>query len=98
MADVSAILDTTIYELLADKNRRFSYVEMKFFSMWFYRQEATLQEKVRGLVREGRLEFINGGWSMHDEANAHYEDQINNMMLGHDFLMKEFGVKPNIGW
>ena len=19
-------------------------------------------------------------------------------MLGHDFLMKEFGVKPNIGW
>ena len=35
---------------------------------------------------------------MHDEANAHYEDQINNMMIGHDFLMREFGVKPHIGW
>lgn len=98
MADVSAILDTTIPELIKDSKKRFTYVEMKFFSMWFYRQTPTMQENVRGLVREGRLEIVNGGWSMHDEANTHYEDQINNMMLGHDFLMKEFGVKPKIGW
>lgn len=53
---------------------------------------------MRSLVREGRFEFINGGWSMHDEACTHYEDIINNMMFGHEFLMKEFGVKPRIGW
>mgnify|MGYP001609273875 FL=1 len=35
---------------------------------------------------------------MHDEACTHYEDMINNMMLGHDFLMKEFGYKPRVGW
>lgn len=23
---------------------------------------------------------------------------INNMMIGHDFILKEFGVKPRIGW
>ncbi len=44
------------------------------------------------------MEFINGGWSMHDEAVTHYEDMINNMMLGHEYLLKEFGIKPNIGW
>ena len=35
---------------------------------------------------------------MHDEACPTYEDMINNMMLGHDFILKEFGVKPRIGW
>ena len=35
---------------------------------------------------------------MHDEACAHYEDMINNMMIGHEFLLREFGVKPRIGW
>ena len=35
---------------------------------------------------------------MHDEACPHYEDMMNNMMKGHDFLLKEFGVKPRIGW
>ena len=58
--------------------------------MWFYRLDPFKQELVRGLVREGRLEFVNGGWSMHDEANTHYEDQINNMLQGHKFLWEEF--------
>ena len=35
---------------------------------------------------------------MHDEAVTHYEDMINNMMLGHEYLLKEFGIKPKIGW
>lgn len=57
-----------------------------------------MKTAVRGLVRDGRLEIVNGGWSMHDEACAHYEDMINNMMIGHEFLLREFGVKPRIGW
>jgi hypothetical protein len=36
---------------------------------------------------------------MHDEACTHYEDMINNMKVGHDFLRKEFdGYAPTIGW
>jgi alpha-mannosidase len=35
---------------------------------------------------------------MHDEACPTYEDMLMNMMVGHDFIMKEFGVKPRIGW
>ena len=35
---------------------------------------------------------------MHDESVTHYEDMINNMMIGHEYLLKEFGVKPTIGW
>lgn len=71
---------------------------MKFFSMWYYRQSERIQQQVKVLISEGRLELINAGWSMHDEACPHYEDMIHNMMIGHDFAMKEFGVKPRIGW
>ena len=57
-----------------------------------------MKGQVRSLIKQKRLEIINGGWSMHDEACPHYEDMINNMMHGHAFLMEELGVKPRIGW
>jgi hypothetical protein len=33
---VELILENVIRELLRDPSKRFSYVEMKFFSLWFY--------------------------------------------------------------
>ena len=35
---------------------------------------------------------------MHDEACPIYDDMINNMQIGHDFILKEFGIYPRIGW
>lgn len=95
---VELILDSVTEELVKDKNKRFSYVEMKFFSMWWERQSEKIKTQVRQLVVEGRLELLNAGWSMHDEACPHYEDMINNMMAGHEFVFKEFGVRPRVGW
>lgn len=57
-----------------------------------------MKNQVRQLVQEGRLEFLNAGWSMSDEAAPHFDDFIDNMMKGHDFLLKEFGVKPRVAW
>jgi lysosomal alpha-mannosidase len=34
-AEVHLVLDTTIQELLKDPTKKFTYVEMKFFSMWW---------------------------------------------------------------
>ena len=44
IANVSKILDTVIDALILDETKVFTYVEMKFFSMWFYRQTETKQE------------------------------------------------------
>jgi len=71
---------------------------MKFFSMWWDEQSDDMKLKVRQLVNNGQLELVSGGWSMHDEACPIYEDMINNMMLGHEFILREFGTKPRIGW
>ena len=34
-ADVEAILTTTINELINDPEKKFTYTEMKFLSMWW---------------------------------------------------------------
>ena len=96
--NVQLILDNSIRELLRNPERTFTEVEMGFFSMWWADQTEEMKEKVRGLVKSGQLEFVNGGWSMNDEACTHYTEIINNMKAGHDFLKREFDVTPNIGW
>lgn len=35
---------------------------------------------------------------MHDEACPIFEDMIDNMMMGHEWILKEFGVRPRIAW
>jgi len=95
---VEVELTSVVDSLLADSRRKFMEVEMKFFKMWWDNQNEDMKTKVRALVRNGQLELVNAGWSMHDEACPIYEDMIDNMMIGHDFILKEFGVKPSIGW
>ena len=56
------------------------------------------EQIVRGLVKSGQLQFINGGWSMHDEACTHYVSMIENTAFGHRFLKEELDYLPTVGW
>lgn len=97
-AGVQYIIDSVIQALLANPERKFVYVEQAFFQRWWRQQTDSLQAQVKQLVKNGQLEFINGGWCMHDEAAAHYVDMVDQTTLGHAFLMDQFGVQPTIGW
>ncbi|PIN24224.1 Glycosyl hydrolase, family 38 - alpha-mannosidase [Handroanthus impetiginosus] len=97
-ACVQNVLDSLVPALLADKNRKFIYVEQAFFQRWWRDQSEAVQKTVRQLVSSGQLEFINGGMCMHDEATTHYIDMIDQTTLGHRFVKEEFGVTPRIGW
>ncbi|XP_004306319.1 PREDICTED: alpha-mannosidase [Fragaria vesca subsp. vesca] len=97
-ACVQNVIDSVISSLLEDKNRKFIYVEIAFFQRWWRQQSPALKIKVKELVSSGQLEFINGGMCMHDEATAHYIDLIDQTTLGHQFILKEFGQTPRVGW
>lgn len=97
-ACVQNVLDSIVPALLADKNRKFIYVEQAFFQRWWRDQSELIQSIVKKLVNSGQLEFINGGMCMHDEASPHYIDMIDQTTLGHRFIKEEFGVTPRIGW
>uniref|UniRef100_M3Y0G5 Alpha-mannosidase n=1 Tax=Mustela putorius furo TaxID=9669 RepID=M3Y0G5_MUSPF len=99
-AGVQYILDSVISSLLVEPTRRFIYVEIAFFSRWWHQQTNATQEVVRELVRQGRLEFANGGWVMNDEAATHYGAIIDQMTLGLRFLENTFGKdgRPRVAW
>jgi alpha-mannosidase len=97
-ACVQNVLDSLVPALLADKNRKFVYVEQAFFQRWWRNQNEAVQSTVKEFVRSGQLELINGGWCMHDEASPHYIDMIDQITLGHKFIKQQFNVTPRIGW
>ncbi|KAL6029892.1 hypothetical protein STEG23_036788 [Scotinomys teguina] len=99
-ASVQYILDSVITSLLEDPTRRFIYVEMAFFSRWWRQQTNATQDTVRELVRQGRLEFVNGGWVMNDEGATHYGAIVDQMTLGLRFLQDTFGSsgRPRVAW
>ncbi|XP_063787232.1 lysosomal alpha-mannosidase [Pseudophryne corroboree] len=99
-AGVQYILDSVISQLLVDPRRRFIYVESAFFWLWWKHQKPSMQRDVMQLVQEGRLEFINGGWTMNDEAATHYSPIIDQMTLGLQFLQSTFGEcgRPRVAW
>ncbi|EDV26091.1 uncharacterized protein TRIADDRAFT_63890 [Trichoplax adhaerens] len=99
-AGVQYILDTVVQELMADPSKKFIYVEIAFFTRWWREQDKKTRENVKMLVKQGRLEFINGGWSMNDEAATHYNAIIDQMTLGLKFIRDTFGdaARPTIAW
>ncbi|XP_043724653.1 probable alpha-mannosidase At5g13980 isoform X2 [Telopea speciosissima] len=98
VACVQNVLDSVVPALLADKNRKFIYVEIAFFQRWWRDQSEAVKSTVKQLVSSAQLEFINGGMCMHDEAAPHYIDMIDQTTMGHRFIKQEFGVTPRIGW
>ncbi|KAJ0054515.1 hypothetical protein Pint_01278 [Pistacia integerrima] len=107
-ACVQNVLDSIVPALLADKNRKFIYVEQAglmlfffscaFFQRWWTDQSEEVQDTMKQLIKSGQLELINGGMCMHDEAAPHYIDMIDQTTLGHRFIKEEFNLTPRIGW
>ncbi|XP_065217445.1 lysosomal alpha-mannosidase-like [Planococcus citri] len=97
---VQYILDSVISELQKNPDRRFIYVESAFFWRWWESIEENEQKQVKDLVKEGRLEFVHGGWCMSDEATPHYTSMIDQMTLGLKFLNDTFEEcgRPTVAW
>jgi lysosomal alpha-mannosidase len=95
---VRGILDTVVQQLASNPDQTYNQVESYYFHRWWSEQNDTTKATVRQLAQNGQLAFLNGGWSMHDEACVHQESAISNMEVGARFLKEELGVEMNIGW
>ncbi|XP_036596650.1 lysosomal alpha-mannosidase-like [Trichosurus vulpecula] len=97
---VQHILDSVVSALLANPSRCFIFAEMAFFVRWWQQQPAPRRQAVQQLVSQGRLQFVNGGWVMNDEATTYYAAIIDQMSLGRHFLSDTFGDcgRPRVAW
>ena len=92
------ILSNTIISLTHNPNRTFIYSEISFFKKWYLNQTDKVKEQVKSLIKEGRLDIVNGGYVMEDSAACNYIDAITQLRYGLEFVYDEFGIIPHIGW
>jgi hypothetical protein len=54
----------------------------------------------RIILDRKQIEFVNGGFVQHDDANPTYSAMIDQTTLGHVYIANTFGdlVKPRVGW
>lgn len=50
------------------------------------------------MIKEKRLDIVNGGYTANDEATPNFDDILDNMVTGHKFLKEEFDFTPTVGW
>ncbi|XP_026429937.1 alpha-mannosidase-like [Papaver somniferum] len=97
-ACIENVLDSVVESLLRNPDRKFVFAEQAFFQRWWGEQNEHIQMAVKKLVETGQLEFVNGGWCMHDEATTHYIDMIDQTTLGHRMIKQQFNAIPRSGW
>ena len=97
--DVRRLL-TNLYQFAMEHSDfKYIYAEVSFFSLWWKEQSDSVRQNMKQLAREGRFEFVQGGWVQNDEANTHYFAILNQMLDGHEWLKKNFPeAVPRIGW
>jgi hypothetical protein len=101
--NVSRILDGVVGNLANDtkRRRRFVWDEMYFLEWWWENKASpTQQATFRELLNDGRIQFVDNGWSQHDMGCTTYDSMLNNWLEGHLWIKKTFGaaVRPRIGW
>jgi len=97
-SEVRLILDGVMRELTNQPHRKFVWSEISFFNRWYESLGKDAKRQFKKLVENGQIEFVNGGWVQNDEASPDPVAVINHMTTGHEYLLKNFGVAPRIGW
>ena len=92
------ILNFMLQKLVQFPNMTFIWSETVFLQMWWDELDLSDQDKVKMLIKSNRLEIVNGGWIVPDEATTHYFGIVEQMIEGHQWLQENLGIKPENSW
>ena len=95
---VKCIFDSLLKSLNKNNERTFTVSDIYYFNKWYANLQEIEKLEIRKLVSSGRIEFVNGGWVMHDEATTNYNQILDQIRLGVEFLLREFKVRPRVAW
>ena len=92
---VGLIFKTVLDSLTHDTEKTFIINEVYYFKIWYEKLTPQDKAKVKQLISQKRFEFVFCGYVVNDEATPFYNDIIDNIRLGHQFLFDEFNIKPS---
>lgn len=94
---VRHILERVVQILYDQPDKKFIWVEIKFFEMWW--KVTKKQDLFKTILRRKQIEFVDGGWCMNDEATPTYSGIMHQMTVGHQWLEHHLNVTPaKVGW
>ena len=88
------ILSMAVEKLLKYQDMTFVWPETCFLKRWWKNQNETTRNKLKRLVKSGRLEVTSGAWVTPDEATPHYFAYLDQMIEGHVWVKQHLGVIP----
>lgn len=94
----SKIITAIVNALTANPSRRFIWAECSILQRWYASASAEMKDALKALIHNGQLEIVSGGWVMPDEALTHYEALLEELMEGHDWMIRALGVKPKVSF
>ena len=82
---VSDILDSVTHELSSEDyhpDRSFTFQNLKFFKLWYEKQDEQKRAQVKKLIKQGKLDLLSGSWNYPDEALSQADTIIDGFMVG----------------
>lgn len=95
---VKSIINNIVDSLVSSPNRTFVYSETAFFKKWWLEANETYKINFKNLLKEKRLEIVNGGFVMNDEAAAYHTHILDQMRHGLSFINNTLNVFPETAW
>ncbi|XP_053613785.1 alpha-mannosidase 2-like isoform X2 [Plodia interpunctella] len=95
-----AIFNNILKRLPVGSNRRFIWAETSYLDMWWRDTNTTGSKRAKfiNLLHTGKLEIVNGGWVMNDEANSHWMSVVQQLTTGHQWLLDNVDYIPKNSW
>ena len=88
----------SIYCFKPQNNRTFAISELYYFKRWYEETDPRDHPKVKRLIQQKRIEFVSGSFVANDEATPFYNDIVDQIRIGHQFLQEEFNITPKTAW
>ena len=95
---IQEIFNTALNELTLDSKKTFVINEIYFFKIWYSNLNEEDKMKFQQLIKEKRIEFVSGSYIINDEATPLYYNIIDQIRIGHQYLLQEFGIIPQTAW
>ena len=96
--NIAEIFNTVLNELSMKHDRTFVINEIYYFKIWYSNLNEDEKMKCKELIKQKRIEFVSGSYTINDEATPLYYNIADQIRIGHQFLLEEFGILPKTGW
>ena len=94
---VSHILRSSTEYINGHPGTKFSFCNIGFLKHWIDTNPRNA-DLFKQAVKDGRMEVLNGGYSVHDNASPYFDDIINTYEYGREYVYNQFNYVPRTGW